>query len=256
LLLIFIASCSAPEREVEIPFEIRFGDTPLSCASDVDGVALTDLRFYVHDIRLVTIDYDERRLTLVDDLAWQNPEVALLDFESGEGRCINGTEQINTVVRGRVPPGDYTGLKFRVGVPEHLNHANPLRADVPLSYSFMHWHWLTGYKFLRAGLASENDGFWIHLGSSRCEGTAGNATDCRAGNRPAVVLSPYVPGKDVVQLDLRELVSGIDLDDGTPSDCSSGPAETECQMPFTALGIDFSTGNAASAPAVFRVGRR
>jgi hypothetical protein len=119
----------------------------------------------------------------------------------------------------------------------------------------MHWHWQTGYKFLRAGLASDDDGFWIHLGSSHCERT-GNASGCLAGNRPAVVLSPYLPGKDVVELDLQELVDGIDLNDGRPSDCSSGPAETECQMPFAALGIDFSTGNADSSPAVFRVGQR
>jgi uncharacterized repeat protein (TIGR04052 family) len=254
--LLFIASCSAPQQDVEIPFEIRFGETLLSCTTEVDGIALTDLRFYVHDIRLVTADNDERRLTLVDDPLWQNPEVALLDFESGDGRCTNGTEQINDVIRGRAPPGNYTGLKFRLGVPEHLNHEDPLRADAPLSYSFMHWHWLTGYKFLRAGVASEDDGFWIHLGSSRCEGRAGTARGCRAGNRPAVVLSPYVPGKDVVELDLQNLVHGIDLEDGTPSDCSSGPAETECQMTLTALGIDFSTGDSVSSPAVFRVGQR
>lgn len=256
LSLLFIASCSAPQQDVEIPFEVRFGETSLSCTSGIDGVALTDLRFYVHDIRLVTADNDEHRLTLIDDPLWQNAEVALLDFESGEERCTNGTEQTNDIIRGRAPRGDYTGLKFDVGVPEHLNHADPLRADAPLSYSFMHWHWLTGYKFLRAGLAGENDGFWIHLGSTRCERTAGNATGCRSGNRPAVVLSPYVPGKDVVELDLQALVNGIDLEDGTPSDCSSGPSERECQMPFIALGIDFSSGDAVAAPTVFRVGQR
>jgi uncharacterized repeat protein (TIGR04052 family) len=256
LSLLFIASCSVPQQDVEIPFQIRFGERSLTCTSDIDGVALTDLRFYVHDIRLVTVDNDEHRLTLIDDPLWQSTELALLDFESGEGRCTNGTEQTNDVIRGRVPRGDYTGLKFRIGVPEHLNHADPLRADAPLSYSFMHWHWLTGYKFLRAGLAGENDSFWIHLGSARCERTAGNATGCRSGNRPAVVLSPYVPGKDVVELDLQALVNGIDLEDGTPSDCSSGPSETECQMPFIALGIDFSSGDAIDAPTVFRVGQR
>jgi uncharacterized repeat protein (TIGR04052 family) len=256
LSLLFIASCSAPQQDVEIPFEIRFGERSLSCTGDIDGVALTDLRFYVYDIRLVTADNDEHRLTLIDDPLWQSAEVALLDFESGEERCTNGTEQTNDIIRGRVPRSDYTGLKFRIGVPEHLNHADPLRADAPLSYSFMHWHWLTGYKFLRAGLAGENDGFWMHLGSARCERTAGNATGCRSGNRPAVVLSPYVPGKDVVQLDLQALVDGIDLEDGTPSDCSSGPSETECRMPFIALGIDFSSGDAVAAPTVFRVGQR
>ena len=256
LSFFLVAGCSGPQQEVEIPFEIRFGESPLTCASSIEGVTLTDLRFYVHDIRLVTADREERDLTPVDDPLWQSAEVALLDFESGEGRCTNGTEQVNNVVRGLIPPGDYVALKFRIGVPEHLNHADPLRADAPLNYSFMHWHWLTGYKFLRAGVAGEDDGFWIHLGSSHCERTSAGTTVCHAQNRPSVTLSPYVPGRDVVKLDLRELVSGIDLYDGTPSDCSSGPAETECQMPFAALGIDFHTGDTVATPTVFRVGLR
>jgi uncharacterized repeat protein (TIGR04052 family) len=253
LSLIFFAGCSAPLEDVEIPFVARFGDSLVSCDSDVEGLALTDLRLYVYDIRLLSAGNEEQELLLADDPLWQNSEVALLDFENGKGRCANGTEQTNEVLRGRAPPGDYTGLRFRVGVPEHLNHADPLRASAPLNYSFMHWHWLTGYKFLRAGLATENDGFWLHLGGSRCERTPEGTTVCRSGNRPSVELAPYRAG-DVVELDLEVLVNGIDLSDGVPSDCSSGPAETECQMPFTALGIDFSTGDTIGTPAAFRVG--
>lgn len=249
-----IAGCSAPQQEIEIPFEVRFGESPLTCDTTIEGVTLTDLRFYVHDIRLLTADREERELTLIDDPLWQSADVALLDFESGEGRCANGTGQVNDVVRGLIPAGDYVALEFRIGVPEHLNHADPLRADAPLNYSFMHWHWLTGYKFLRAAVAGEDDGFWIHLGSSRCDRTSTGTTACGAQNRPSVVLSPYIPGRDVVELDLRELVNGIDLYDGTPSDCSSGPTEKECQMPFAALGIDFSTGDTVATPAIFRVG--
>jgi hypothetical protein len=120
----------------------------------------------------------------------------------------------------------------------------------------MHWHWRTGYKFLRAGVASADDGFWMHLGSARCEGAASSVAGCRAANRPAVELAGYRSGQDVVELHLDELVDGIDLDDGVPSDCSSGPAEAECERPFAALGIDFATGGAGGAPSVFRLGRR
>lgn len=256
LPFLLVAGCSTPQQDVEIPFDVRFGEASLSCDNAVEGVALTDLRLYVHDIRLLDVDGEEHELTLVDDPLWQNAEVALLDFENAQGRCANGTEQVNEVIRGRVATGNYAGLKFRIGVPQHLNHADPLRADPPLGYSFMHWHWLSGYKFLRAGLASQDDGFWLHLGSSRCKRTSASPTACRASNRPAVVLSPYVPGRDVVELDVRELVNGIELYDGKPTDCSSGPAETECQMPFTALGLDFGTGEAVGTPTVFRVGRR
>ncbi|MEX2125771.1 MAG: MbnP family copper-binding protein [Woeseia sp.] len=251
-----IAGCSAPQQPVEIPFEVRFGDRQISCDSEIADIALTDLRFYIHDVRLLTAKGDESPVTLQADPLWQSDEVALLDFESGDGNCLNGTQQINTLVRGHAAAGNYTGLSFRVGVPERLNHADPLLADPPLGYSFMHWHWRTGYKFLRAGVASVHDGFWLHLGSSRCEGTATDGSGCRTGNRPEIRLPSYRPGEDVVVIDLLELVVAIDLQDGVPSDCSSGPAEKECEKPFDALGIDFETGEIKGGAPAFRVGTR
>jgi len=254
-LLLLISACSAPQEAIEIPFVPRFGDRPISCSTTAE-IALTDLRFYVHDLRLVTIGGSEVAVTLLEDPLWQSNEVALLDFEDGSGACINGTGQTNTVVRGHVPEGDYSGIRFRIGVPEDLNHADPLRAEAPLGYSVMHWHWRTGYKFLRAGIASDSDSFWMHLGSSRCEGTSSNVSSCRGSNRPLAELSAFVPGVDVVAVDLQQLVREIDLTDGNPTDCSSGPAESECEMPFRALGLDFETGEAEGPASVFREGPR
>ena len=254
--LLTLAACSAPQQAVEITFEPRFGEQPISCSSSVADISMTDLRFYVHDLRLLAHDGSEIAVTMVEDPLWQGKEVALLDFEDGTGSCFNGTLQTNTAVRGRVPQGEYSGLKFRIGVPERLNHADPLRAAPPLGYSVMHWHWRTGYKFLRAGIVNETDGFWLHLGSSRCEGTSGSIGGCRGSNRPVVELASFVPGEDVVEVDLRQLTQEIDLGDGTPTDCSSGPAEAECDMPFRALGLDFATGEAVTGAAVFRTGRR
>ena len=255
-LVLTIAGCSAPQQSVEIPFKLNFGGRPLSCDGNGAALSLTDFRFYVHDVRLVNAGGEEFAVTLAEDPLWQNTEVALLDLENGSSGCTNGTEQRNDVVRGHAPAAEYVGLTFRLGVPEHLNHADPLQARAPLNYSFMHWHWRTGYKFLRAGVATADDGFWIHLGSSRCEGTASNVTGCRSGNRPSVNLAGFSPGRDVVEMDLRELVRGIDLSDGRRSDCSSGPAEYECKTAFEALGLSPATGEAVASPLVFRVGVR
>jgi uncharacterized repeat protein (TIGR04052 family) len=248
------SGCSGPQQPVEVPFELRFGSTDISCERDTRKIALTDLRFYVHDLRLLNENGAETVVTLQPDALWQSDEVALLDFESGDGNCTNGTVEVNTVVHGHVGPGDYAGLRFRVGVPAHLNHADPLRAGAPLGYSFMHWHWRTGYKFLRAGVASADDGFRLHLGSSRCQGGDADIGGCRSGNRPEIDLPAYVSGKHIVVIDLRELVNPIELEDGIPSDCSSGPAESACEKPFLALGIDFETGDAVSGSSVFRLG--
>ncbi len=46
------------------------------------------------------------------------------------------------------------GLEFKIGVPETLNHIDPLTAVSPLNYTDMHWHWASGYKFFRAGLVT------------------------------------------------------------------------------------------------------
>jgi uncharacterized repeat protein (TIGR04052 family) len=243
-----VSACSAPQQTIEIPFVPRYGGQPVSCDAGPDGITMSDLRLYVHDVRLLSADGGEIPVKLIEDPLWQNADVALLDFEHGAGSCINGTAQTNTAIRGRAPAGEYSGIRFRIGVPKRWNHADPLRAGAPLSYSSMHWHWRTGYKFMRAGIASEDDGFWLHLGSSRCEGAASNVTGCRAENRPLARLAGFRPGKDAVIVDVERLVEGIDLNDAAPSDCSSGPAEAECKMPFDALGLDFSTG-AVERPA-------
>jgi len=149
--------------------------------------------------------------------------------------------------------GEYRGLRFTVGVPFSLNHANPMTAGPPLDDPAMHWHWRSGYKFLRAGIRTENDGFWIHVGSTGCEGTVGHVTGCRSPNRIQIELPEFAPGGSAVAIDLAALVAGIDLDDEVPGDCSSGPAESSCTAPFGALGINHSTGKQEGTQSVFSV---
>ena len=83
-----------------------------------------------------------------------------------------------------------------------LNHDNPLTAEPPLDDPDMHWHWRSGYKFLRAGIRTATDGFWIHAGSAGCEGTVGNITGCRFPNRIDVFLPDFVPGVEHRQVSI------------------------------------------------------
>lgn len=118
----------------------------------------------------------------------------------------------------------------------------------------MHWHWKSGYKFLRAGVAlPDDDGFWMHLGSSRCSGTVGNILGCESANRPFVDLPDFVPGESVVVVDLQRLINNINRRDYKISECQSGPAELECNAPFSNLGLDFASGETVSAAPIFRV---
>lgn len=257
LFLIVIAACAscAPERHpVEIRFDVRLDGEPVSCTS-VGDRRLTDLRFYVSDVRLHDASGDWQSVALTADDVWQNDKVALIDLETGEGACLNGTSEVNAVVRGTVQTNSESGLAFRIGVPPSLNHADPLAAGAPLGYTEMHWHWASGYKFMRAGVETDDDGFFLHLGSNRCEGTIGDIKGCRGANRVAVELSDFIAGDNVVVIDVGTLFAGVDLQDGEPGGCMSGPANRVCEAPFDALGIDFLTGEARARPAAVRTGR-
>lgn len=250
--MLLLAGCGEPRQTVEIPFAAHYGDTPLLCNQPVGDIRLTDLRLFVHDLRLLKPNREEVPVELAELPPWQGGAVALLDLEDGSEACRNGTAAVNTSLHGTVPPGQYTGLAFRIGVPASRNHANPLLAPPPLDQPAMHWHWLTGYKFLRAGIATETDGFWIHLGSTRCDGTVSAPEGCANHNRPQVLLPDFTPGDSIV-IDLAVLAASVDLGDGKSTDCSSGPTETACTGPFGALGLDFTSGKTAGTPPVVRV---
>jgi len=254
LLILFSlgTACTPDPTEIEIPFTVLYNGKPVGCDMPVEAVSMTDLRFYVYDLRLLGPANEETSIVLQPDEFWQTETVALLDFENGQGACINGSERTNTVVRGRHTPAESRGIAFRIGVPAHLNHEDALVATPPLNFTDMHWHWATGYKFLRAGVETADDGFWMHLGSSLCEGTIGNIKGCRAPNRPEVTLSDFTPGQDRITIDLADMFADVDLGDSITSDCSSGPAEVACIAPFGALGIDFDSGKTLRSASPFR----
>ncbi len=253
-IIALLASCGDAVEQVTIRFLPLFAGQPLSCRSEDTQVSMTDLRFYVQDLELVTADGTSAGIELQNDGRWQQADLALLDFEDGSGVCLNGTPDTRDHVQGVVRAGDYVGLRFKVGVPFDRNHADPLQALPPLGDPAMHWHWRAGYKFLRAGVRTPDDGFWIHLGSTGCRGTVRDITGCTMPNRVPVQISDFVPGRDVVIVDLAKLVAGTDLTDSVPSDCSSGPAETACRQPFAMLGLDHTDGSWDGNQAVFHAG--
>ena len=243
------AGCARPDTSLSIPFVAEYAGVPVRCAGDA-GIQMTDLRFYVSGLRLRDETSSWRQVSLDDDDAWQRPDLALIDLEDGTGSCANGTSDTHTSITGRIEAGSWRGLEFTLGVPFTSNHGDPLGAAPPLGDAAMHWHWRGGYKFLRAGLRSENDSFWIHLGSTGCRGTIGNITSCDAPNRVTVRLDEFVPG-DAIVIDLAALVAGGALEDGIVTDCSSGPAETSCLASFRAVGLDHASGQAAGMQQLF-----
>ncbi len=243
-------ACSAQRETVDITFVPVWQDRELDCLEG--DKSLSDLRFFVSNVQLIDADGGVHPVVLTTDERWQQGSIALVDLETGDGSCRNGTPATNAQVRGSVVSIDPVALRFTVGVPFDMNHANPLLAEAPLNDAAMHWHWRSGYKFLRAGVTTKNDGTWLHLGSTACDGTVQNIRSCSSPNRVEIALSDFRSMSGRVAVDLATLFQGTDLQDGVRSDCSSGPAESECGPMFAALGLPFN-GADSDISHVFRL---
>ncbi|MEO0770275.1 MAG: MbnP family copper-binding protein [Cyanobacteria bacterium J06649_4] len=222
-------------------------------------VTATDFRFYVSQVALLDAEGNAVPLVLQQDGKWQHQDVALLDFEDKTGACANGTTETRTQVIGSVPAGDYTGLKFTLGVPFSLNHIDSTLAPSPLNLTSMWWNWNAGYKFARVDLmpvmdtaqtrqAHHHDGhsqaFAIHLGSVGCQMDAAEApVACSIPNRPEVVLTDFDVNNNLVVADLAALLAQTNLTENakdTPGGCMSSPADSDCAGIMQSLGLPFN----------------
>lgn len=243
-------------QPIEIRFAARVGAEPFACGQTYDGLGATgsqgtpmDGRLYVSDIHFVNPDESERFVTLDQDGEWQLDDVALLDFEDATADCAaEGTPATNTSIRGTVEPGTAARIHFTVGVPFALNHGDATTAEPPLDQTALFWSWNFGYKFLKVELATtgQPDGFFVHLGSTGCEGDgAGHVSSCSEPNRVDVEIplaSGFDPARDVVVLDVAKLLEDSDVDVNTPETspgCMSFPGDPECPAIFAHLGLPF-----------------
>jgi uncharacterized repeat protein (TIGR04052 family) len=237
------------------PVTLRFaavvGDQPFACGNSYPGIGTTavdlipgDLRLYVHDVRLVADDGRVVAVQLAPEEEWQYEDLALLDFEDKTGPCGFGTPPTNTTVRGVVPPGDYRGVRFALGVPFALNHQNPATAPVLLRWPAMLWSWQGGYKFLR--IDDGADTVRVHIGSTGCEyGEPGRITSCARPNRGEVWLADFNPDRDTIVFDLAALFADSDLRVNHPDTapgCESSPIDSDCEPLMRNLGINFANG--------------
>jgi uncharacterized repeat protein (TIGR04052 family) len=212
-------------KAVTIRFAAKVGERDFACGERYPGQGSTgveveplDFRFYVQDLRLINAAGEEVPVQMDERLPWQTPEVALLDFENAEGRC-DATREINTEITGKVPPGEYTGVAFKNGVPHALNHENPATVPAPLQAPGASWGWLLGFRFVLAELgqvagdAGAGGVGVFHLGSTACEGDpqGGGSVTCAHPNRTEVRLTGFDPDTNKVVADIGALFAHTDL---------------------------------------------
>ena len=273
LLLIAIAFAGCGEaEEAEAPktasmtlsFEAKVGATLFSCESDFDALGSTsatltptDLKLFIHDVELIDAGGDAVAFDVEDDGIWQVDGIALLDFEDAKGSCSNGTAETHMAVTGSAPEGQYTGIRFKVGVPFSHNHSDPATAPAPLSYTSMHWNWQGGYKFIRFDASNGSmEGFRLHLGSTGCEGTTGDISSCARPNRPEISLEGFDPSSETITLDIAEMVAGADVSTNAPDTapgCMSAPDDSDCDAIFSNIGLSRETGEAMGSSKIFKL---
>ncbi|MEM6521603.1 MAG: MbnP family copper-binding protein [Cyanobacteria bacterium P01_C01_bin.70] len=271
-LAVYQAPAIAVDSEtITIQFEGMVGDEPFACGQAYEiGTPATpmtalDFRFYVSEVALIDVDGNEVPMILEQDGLWQHQNVALIDFEDKSGACANGTVETRAQVVGSVPTGDYTGVKFTLGVPFALNHIDSTLAPSPLNLTALWWNWNFGYKFARIDLTpaaataqvtpdesaaaekqhgEEFNGFALHLGSVGCQMDATQApVVCSIPNRPEVVLTDFDPAQDVIVADLAALMSETNLAENqadTAIGCMSSPMDGDCAGIMQNLGLPFN----------------
>lgn len=255
-----------PRLPITLTFRGFVGNRPFACGTAYSGIGTgdsqflpSDFRFYVSGIKLLAMTGEEVPLELEQDGVWQYQDVALIDFETGPGDgCGEGSSATNTSVRGSVPAGVYTGIKFDLGLPFELNHGNVSTAPPPLNYTAMFWSWNDGYKFLRVDTL--DDKFRVHLGSTGCDGStpADPPQACARPNLPTITLTGFNPSHSTIDADLAALLADNDIDanqPGTPPGCMGSPDDQDCAPLFRNLGLSFPDGTSSGTQQFFRLGR-
>lgn len=256
--LLTVAACEDDPVEPAMPIDVTLDfaavvdEAAFSCGNSYDNVGTAnttitpvDFRFYVHGVELIADDGSSVELELTQDGTWQRDNVVLLDFENGSGPCVNGTAAMNTTVRGTAPDATYTGVRFTLGVPEDLNHADQTAAAAPLDLTSLFWSWNGGYKFARIDHTSEAqpEGWFVHLGSTGCTPSGDPtvpATSCSAGNRPTVEFTSFDLGIDEIVADYGALLANSDLTQNTGAKgCMSFPNDPECAVVMNNFGLAY-----------------
>lgn len=260
------AACGSDDPQTQT-FTLNFaavsGNEALTCGQTTAGggnVMVRDFRLFVSNVQLL-VGGTSVSLDLEQDGRWQVENIALLDFENGQGSCSEtGNADVNTSVRGTaVVDGDVTGVSFDIGVPFAQNHFDTATQPSPLNIASMFWNWRGGYKFIRIDLRGGDMmdvPYNVHLGSTACDGASpvdAPSMPCGRPNIPSYTLDAFNPESGEIVFDLQGLLQGADTSTntaGTPPGCMSAPTDpTDCTPVFQNLGLDFMTGTCSGSCA-------
>lgn len=226
-------ACSTATPDVVVRFELENSGAVHESAQPV----VRSLQFYVHEVELRDAAGVWRRFEPSTAPDRQTARVALVELAKAP----------QAQLRGRIADGGgapYSAIRFTVGVPFDLNHANPLTAKAPLDRGELFWSWQLGYKFLRVDLADGDREWSFHLGSTGCVSASSvrpPAAPCAQPNRLRVQLEGFDPTRAPVRVQLHELIEAMRA--AQHVSCTGGYASTPaCAAPYERTGLDALTG--------------
>jgi len=177
---------------------------------------------------------------------YQHSNVALIADNCGELQQINNLskeirqkEDTNwqIILEPTSTQNIATKIRFTLGVPFELNHLNPLTQPSPLNFPSMFWVWQTGHKFLRIELASQDEHWLFHLGSTGCTAPSVMRSPSQPCNQPnrVVIELPFNPKNKNIHFDIAKLLAEVDVTLDTS--CQSAFGDKNCLQPLNNIGI-------------------
>ncbi len=227
LALSTLISCSKSDQnpvanQVTLQFNNTFKNETIILGDATSGAAtintsaegqvhhLSELKYVISNIRLVKADGNEF-LYNVNDL------------DKGATVIDQSKPQTLDYILSTIPVGEYTHIKFGLGVKKELNTLDEVRfpkfyAEAGANDTKMMWEWGTGYRFtkLEGFYHTDSKKMSIHTGST-IEGTDGDASSYIQGvdgyrdiilDLPKnAVVGRKVP-KIIIKADFDKLLSG------------------------------------------------
>ena len=240
-MLTLLASCTDQPMVNTIKVATYFDKQLLNCKNSIlianNSWQYQQIYFYISQVELKDSQGNWQPWPM-KDTTLQSNNVALLGEEcTNENKAVNSAWQIDLADVKQF--GQYSALRFALGVPFAHNHLNPLTQKPPLNDANMFWVWQLGHKFLRLEMFSQAEQWLFHLGSTGCRSASVmRSPDSPCQNPNLFTFTVPIEAREdnkplTLAFNLATLLKGVEVNDN--SHCQSSIDDLSCQQLFANL---------------------
>lgn len=214
------------------------------------------LKFFISDVQLDSKKTGWQKAHLVTS-PYQSDDTVLLGTHcAANAKSTKAVNNDNWVIEfeSTAEVAQSRAIRFTLGVPFAVNHLNPISQPSPLNLPSMFWVWQTGHKFMRLELATNQEQWLFHLGSTGCHSSSVMRAPKQACRYPNTFTFELPINEDIgsdltLNFDLAVLLSHLELT--SLSSCQSEQDNANCQQLFTNLSL--AGGDTAAEASIFKV---